>query len=97
MGRDIKAELTTAQQQVKALGATREKLAGDARFEESRVNQAVDQLKGLGVENAATLSVEELIALRDKTQTEMITNLDALQEQIRKGQAITAEYEAATK
>lgn len=94
MERDFQAELKAAQASVKTLGAKREKLVGDVREENVRVQTAVEQLKALGIENAEKLSVEELKALRDKSQADLETNLDTLQKQIKAAEGVLTEYEA---
>jgi hypothetical protein len=96
MARDLQQELKKAQQSVKDLGAKRDKLVGDSRVEETRVNTAIDQLKALGIENAASLSVEELTQLREQTQADLESNFDVLTAQIVAGEALMQEYEAAT-
>jgi hypothetical protein len=96
MERDFQQELKKAQQAVKNIGAKRDELVGDARVEEAKVNTAVEQLKALGIENAASLSVADLTNLREQTQKELESNLDVLQSQITQGEALVKEYEAAT-
>lgn len=94
MERDFQAELKAAQNSVKLLGAKREKLVGDAREESVRVQQAVEQLKALGVDNAEKLTVDQLKKLRDKSQTELESNLDTLKTQLTAAEAVMTEYEA---
>jgi hypothetical protein len=94
MDRDFKAELTAAQAKVKSLAALREKLAEDERAEASRVDQAIGQLKALGVENAAELSIEDLRKLQASEQAKLVTNMDALQTQIAEAEGVMADYEA---
>src|SRR5258708_6764043 len=96
MERDFQAELKKAQASVKELGAKRDKLVGDSRAEEIRVNTAIEQLKALGIENADKLTVADLTKLREKTQADLESNLDVLSTQITQGEALMKEYEAAT-
>ena len=94
--RDFKSELQTANARVKTLGAQRDKLYGDARFEESNVARTIEQLVTLGIEKAATLSIQELIALRDESQSKVESGLDELKSQIAKADAVMVEYAAVT-
>lgn len=94
MVRDFQNELRTAQADVKTLGSKREKMSGDARVEQEKVNQSVAELVKLGHEDAAALSVDDLRKLRDKAQADLETNLDKLQEGIKAANTVVAEYEA---
>jgi hypothetical protein len=94
MERDFQAELKAAQNSVKTLGAKREKLVGDARVEEAAVKNAVEALTALGVTDAATMTVDQLNKLRDKKQTELQKNVDALQTQIAAAEKVMTEYES---
>lgn len=94
MERDFQTELKTAQASVKALGTKREKLIGDARVEESKVTQATEALKGLGIADADKLTVDQLKKLREKSQSELETNLDTLKTQITAAETVVTEYEA---
>jgi hypothetical protein len=95
MERNFQVELKNAQTKVKELGQVRDKLVGDSRVEQSKVKQALEALKTLGIENADKLTVEQLSALRDSTQKDLETNLDSLATQIAQGEALTREYETA--
>ena len=90
-------ELKTAQASVKALGAKREGLIGDVASAKARYTQTVEQLTALGVENAATLSVDELKALKVASENELKKNLDTLNTKIAEAQGVVTEYEAAVK
>lgn len=92
MERDFQTELKAAQGKVKALGAQREKLVGDERVAESRVTQAVEALKALGIEDAGELSIEALRKLQETEQAKLVTNLDSLQAQITAAEGVMAEY-----
>ena len=91
---DFQAQLKAAQNSVKALAHKRERLIGDLRVEEARVAQTVATLRELGIANADKMSGAELKAAADKTQAELVTNLDALKAQILEAEAVMAEYEA---
>jgi hypothetical protein len=78
---DFQAQLKAGQNSVKALAHKRERLIGDLGVEEARVAQTVATLKELGIANADKMSGAELKAAADKTQAELVTNLDALKAQ----------------
>ena len=92
--RDFQAELKQAQATVKTLGAKRERLIGDLRVEEAKVTQTVATLKELGVTDADKMSVADLKAAHDRTQVDLVKNLDMLKAQILEAESVMADYEA---
>jgi len=92
--RDFQTELKNAQLSVKALGSKRERLIGDLRVEEARVAQTVATLKELGIANADKMTVAELKTAADRTQEELVTNLDKLKTQIAEAELVMSEYES---
>jgi len=90
----VQAELKDFQTRVKSLGSKRERLIGDVRVGEARVTQTMGVLKELSVPNAEKLTEEELRAGGDKTNAELIVNLDIIKGKMEEAEQVVAEYEA---
>lgn len=94
--RDFQLELKNAQASVKEIGGKREKLGNAAAVEEANVRRSVEALISLGIADAGTLSVEQIKALREKSQAELEKNLDKLNKQIEAANQVLVEYEAVS-
>ena|ERR1700739_1533727 len=89
---DIQERLKQAQAKVKTLGTSREKIAGDARFEEQKLKQAYDNLRVLGVEDPESKSVKELKALEAETEAQLEEKLGAIETQLATGEELLKKY-----
>lgn len=91
----IQQDLKQVQQDVRAIDERRQQILSDQKVAEHKVNESLGKLKELGVD-AGRLSIEEIAALRDKTRTELLTNIGTVQGQIKEANVVLAEYDALT-
>jgi len=90
----IQERLRLAQLRVKALNSSREKIIGDARVEQNKLNTAYANLKELGIENPEDMTGKELKALEARYQGELEDKLHAIEAQLVTGEDLMKKYNA---
>lgn len=84
--------LKQAQAKVRTLMSSREKIVGDARVEEQKLKQAYAALKELGIENAESMSITELRALKVESEAKLEQLLETIEAQLVKGEELMKKY-----
>lgn len=89
----INDRLKAAQAKVKSLAASRDNILGDLRVEEQKLKQAYASLTELGIEDVEKMSAKELQALTEKLKTKLASKLEAIEEQLAKGDELMKQYQ----
>jgi ribonuclease HIII len=87
------ADLREIQTKVKELAGQRDRIVREQAVEESRLAEAYDKLRELGITDPEKLSAQEIQDMATKLQAELDQKLNALETQVQEGEALMAKYQ----
>ena len=87
-------DLKQVQEQIKTFAAKRDQIISEIGREEGQLENAQAKLRELGIENPEALSSEALETMAQQIQTQLTEKVSALEEQLKTGEKLIAEYNA---
>lgn len=87
-------DLKLVQDQIKIFANKRDQIIGEIGREEGQLENAQAKLRELGIENPESMSAEALEALAQQIQGQLTEKIAALEEQLKTGEKLIAEYNA---
>lgn len=87
------ADLREIQTKVKELAGQRDRIVREQAVEESRLTEAYEKLRELGITDPEKLSAQEIQDMAAKLQAELEQKLTALEQQVQEGEALMAKYQ----
>lgn len=87
------ADLREIQTKVKELAGQRDRIVREQAVEESRLTEAYEKLRELGITDPEKLSAQEIQDMAAKLQAELEQKLTALEKQVQEGEALMAKYQ----
>ncbi len=87
-------DLKFVQDQIKTFAAKRDQIIGEIGREEGQLENAQAKLRELGISEPEKLSSEELETMAQQIQTQLTEKIAALEEQLKTGERLIAEYNA---
>ena len=88
----IDDRIRKAQATVKALQASRDQINREVGIEETKLAQAYERLRELGVESPEKKSPKELQALADQLKIELAEKMLVVEEKLAQGEALMQRY-----